>query len=281
MRACPTGAMNDDRSVLDVCSVDSRTRQRALPRWKLLLFVVLSLADLSLTWWLLTLPDSPVHESNPVAGWCLAQFGWLGLAGFKAAVVVLVAGLAVVISRRRPRAGGLVLGLGCAALVAVLLHSALLCRPALDSSRLWGEIRHKGRALDAELPRARAYRDLLGRAGEDLVAGRRTLQEVVDLLAASERGQDPTWLKTLASHYRRTSPRECLAINALLSAVAVLEEAPPSEASQRARQVLRLGQEFRQTFGSPLPDRLRGLLRELGFGADGADYVVASAPPRT
>src|SRR5215471_14829004 len=109
MRACPTGTVSGSLTVPDVRPAGSRVRQGVPHRWKLLLFALLSLADLSLTWWLLTLPDSPIHEGNPVAEWCLAQFGWIGLAGFKTAVVVLVAGLAVVISRRRPWAGGLVL----------------------------------------------------------------------------------------------------------------------------------------------------------------------------
>jgi hypothetical protein len=95
---------------------------------KQLLFAALSLTDLSLTWWLLSHSDGQVYESNPVARWWLANHGWLGLAGFKVVGVLLVIGLAAVISRYRPRAAGRVLGFACAALTVVVLYSASLCR---------------------------------------------------------------------------------------------------------------------------------------------------------
>ena len=88
-------------------------RQRIPQSVKQLLFVVLSLADLALTWWLFTSSNGQVDEANPLARWWLAQFGWLGLAAFKAGVVVLVVGLAGLIGRSRPRTAGRVLDLGC------------------------------------------------------------------------------------------------------------------------------------------------------------------------
>jgi hypothetical protein len=95
---------------------------------KQLLFALLSLIDLSLTWWLLSRSGGQVYEGNPVARWWLANHGWLGLAVFKVGGVLLVVGLAAVISHYRPRAGGRVLGFACAALTVVVLYSASLCR---------------------------------------------------------------------------------------------------------------------------------------------------------
>jgi hypothetical protein len=95
---------------------------------KQLLFALLSVTDLFLTWWLLDHSDGEVYESNPVANWWLARHGWLGLVAFKAGGVLLVIGLVAFISRYRPRAGGRILGFACAILALVVLYSAFLWR---------------------------------------------------------------------------------------------------------------------------------------------------------
>ena len=51
---------------------------------KQLLFILLSLVDLALTWWLLAHSYGQVYEANPVARWWLMRYGAAGLAGFKA-----------------------------------------------------------------------------------------------------------------------------------------------------------------------------------------------------
>src|SRR5262249_32678768 len=65
MRACPTRSASDALTLPGGQHANSRARPAAPHRWKLLIFALLSVADLSLTWWLLTLPDSHVHEGNP------------------------------------------------------------------------------------------------------------------------------------------------------------------------------------------------------------------------
>src|SRR5262245_13138082 len=95
---------------------------------KQVLFVLLSLADLALTCWLLDRSGGAVYEANPVAGWWLARHGWAGLACFKALVVVVVLGLTLAIARSRPVAAGRVLGLGCAVSAFVVLHGASMSR---------------------------------------------------------------------------------------------------------------------------------------------------------
>ncbi len=107
-------------------------------RAKQSLFALLSLADLALTWWLLEQSDGQVYEANPLAGWLLAHAGWGGLACFKAAIVLLVLGLAALISRRRPAAADRVLNFACAAMSLVVLYSTALCgsTPAIAEQAL-------------------------------------------------------------------------------------------------------------------------------------------------
>lgn len=93
---------------------------------KLFLFTALSLADLGMTVYLLHQGQGRIYESNPVANAWLAAFGWIGLAMFKAVTVLMVAGIAVFVSRSRPRTGGGILKFGCLATGGVVLYSCLL-----------------------------------------------------------------------------------------------------------------------------------------------------------
>jgi hypothetical protein len=103
---------------------------------KQLLFVFLSLADLTMTWALIGDGLGSVYESNPVAAWCLQGYGWAGMAVFKAGMVLASGGLSEVISRYRPRTGGRVLVLGCIITASVVLYSCYLYLtvPASESS---------------------------------------------------------------------------------------------------------------------------------------------------
>ena len=93
---------------------------------KQLSFVLLSLADLTMTWALIRDGLGSVYESNPVAAWCLHGYGWAGIAVFKALMVLVSGGLSEVISRYRPRTGGRVLALGCILTASVVLYSGYL-----------------------------------------------------------------------------------------------------------------------------------------------------------
>src|SRR4051794_32152626 len=87
----------------------------------LLAFVALSLADLLLTLRLIDETGGLVLESNPLAAWWLIHYGWAGMAGFKAALVLLITGLAGCVAWRRPRTGELLLVFACGAQSAVVL----------------------------------------------------------------------------------------------------------------------------------------------------------------
>src|SRR6516164_11334440 len=103
---------------------------------KQLSFVLLSLADLTMTWALIRDGLGSVYESNPVAAWCLHRYGWAGMAVFKALMVLASGSLSEVISRSRPRTGGRVLVLGCIITASVVLYSGYLYLtvPAIESS---------------------------------------------------------------------------------------------------------------------------------------------------
>jgi hypothetical protein len=89
----------------------------------LAVFVALSAADFTQTYALIHTGDGAVYEANPVAAPWLERYGWHGLALYKVAAVLVVAGVVVVLAGRSRRAAAGVVGLGCAALLAVTLYS--------------------------------------------------------------------------------------------------------------------------------------------------------------
>jgi hypothetical protein len=95
--------------------------------WKrLLLFASLSLADLLLTWVLISQSNGAVYESNPIAGAVLAKFAWPGLAAFKFVAFAVVVCLAALIARQRPALGARVLTFACSTLGGVTIYSCSL-----------------------------------------------------------------------------------------------------------------------------------------------------------
>jgi hypothetical protein len=96
----------------------------------LIVFGLLSLTDYAQTFALIEHGNGEVIESNPVASAWLERYGWPGLAVFKAGSVIVFATAAVLVWRRRPRAGVGMAAVGCAALLAVTNYShGLLIQP--------------------------------------------------------------------------------------------------------------------------------------------------------
>jgi hypothetical protein len=94
--------------------------------YKVALYLVLNAVDWLLTWRLLMVSGGDIVESNPIAGACLYAYGWIGLAVFKAAVVLLVCGVAVFVSLYRPRTSGRLLSFGCLIVALVIVYSGFL-----------------------------------------------------------------------------------------------------------------------------------------------------------
>jgi hypothetical protein len=226
--------------------------------WGLFLFTALSLADLTLTWVLLERARGCAYESNPVASWWLARFGWIGLAGFKAGIVLIVAALAVVVARHRPRAARRVLVFGCSALLAVILYSSALVYGVEADATDLGRAEEMLRNLDRKEGRLRAYWALLDRLREDLVAHRCTLAEAVEWLEDSERVQDLEWLQALRWRCPGWTRREFLADRLVTHALLPREASVP--ASEQFAQ--ELDAQLQACFGhpNPLPMNERAIL---------------------
>jgi hypothetical protein len=224
------------------------------------LFLLLSLADLALTWWLLTQAGGAVYESNPLAGWCLANHGWLGLAAFKVALVVLVLGLATIICRQRPRVAGHLLRFGCAVLGVVVVYGSALAYQA--DARL--EAANEEVAADrevlnrasAEVFRVRqAYGALRDHLADALSAGHYTLAQASERLATAERPAGASAWHALPE-FAGCSLQEILARQLLASV-----RGSASMSGQRAAAEVvfqRLAAEYAATFGRVPPP---GLLR--------------------
>jgi hypothetical protein len=203
------------------------------------LLVVLGLTDLALTCYLLRTERGHVYESNPVAQWWLAHWGWAGLAGFKLAVLLLVMTAASLIGRHRPRTAAHVLTFACGATALVVGYSCTL----LGTARTQGQaltredevrIETEAAQLDAQVQELQAYYKLRDQLAEDLNAGRDSLDALVTRLQATPKVQDPAWLKLLRLAHPGRSDRESLAALIVYQARLLAEmnaEARSAEAS--------------------------------------------------
>jgi hypothetical protein len=238
--------------------------------WRQLLFVGLSLADLVLTWWLLSRTSGQVYESNPVAHWCLAQHGWLGMLGFKTGLVLLVIGLAAIIARFRPRVAGRVLGFGCAALALVVFYSVSLCRTVpRDLARPELEAQQQ---IERKVDQRKAYRATLEVLSEELVAGTCTMRQAVDRLAKTAQARDPEWLNSLAVINPGRSPEECLAANLVCFTLSRYDSATAQ------RLLPRFQREVLLTYGQPVhPHRLWHMPGNQPPGANGTAGTAGAA----
>jgi hypothetical protein len=250
-------------------------------RGKQVVFVLLSVADLSLTCWLLERSGGNVHEANPVAAWWLARYGAMGLACFKGAMVLLVLGLAAVIARHRPRAAGHILTFGCAALALVVLYSASLCpaasrtpaeREAIEIQQHNQKLSTMNRTTQQWRARMKAFLALRDELCQCLLAGRSTLHEAVDRLLATEQGRDARWRAGLSHLHPEGSLPERVAIYLILG-VYHLAEGP----DDAWRSVRRLERELEITYGRSLPQRLRVLLADAGV-EESASWVGQATP---
>src|SRR5262249_5584973 len=96
-----------------------------LPLDMLLLFVVLSVADLVITFLLIKGAQGhiKVSEGNPIAGAWYANYGWPGMIIFKVGIIALVGAVGVYISLHRPDTGRRVLTFACLVVALVVIYS--------------------------------------------------------------------------------------------------------------------------------------------------------------
>ena len=91
----------------------------------LVLFGVLSLLDLYLTWQVIQ-RSGRIYEANPIAGAWLREFGWQGLIVFKIAAMTVLAASVFILYRRRPLTAAAVVVFACLAVGSVALYSRQL-----------------------------------------------------------------------------------------------------------------------------------------------------------
>ena len=91
----------------------------------ILLFLLVSIADLVMTYWLLSV-NPHVYESNPLANWFFANWNIAGMTFFKFGVVALVVIISEFVEHRRAGAGKFVLILGSLVTAAVVAYSVHL-----------------------------------------------------------------------------------------------------------------------------------------------------------
>lgn len=220
---------------------------------KQLLFALLSLTDLALTWLLLRHSSGTFYEANPVADWWLQRHGWLGVTCFKGTTVLVVLVLAGHIGRSRPKTGARVLCLGCVCLAAVIAYSGALYGGVWPGdvdpdAEMAAHMERTNREVQALHCRQGPFRLLLTELSQATLEGRCSLQEVEQRLAATEEARNPYRLRCLANQWPQVPPHGRLACT-VVSRVIVSVRDPLA-----CRSIFRrLDGEFRSTFGVPLP----------------------------
>jgi hypothetical protein len=179
-------------------------------------FVALGLADLLMTCYLLGAAPRLFFESNPFARWWLDRWGWAGLAGFKAATILLTLTALAVVARRHPRVAGHVLCFACVGTALVVIYSGTLAFATRGLPQVKA-LAEQGRQMDAQLRPLQEYCHLLSRLSDDVRAGRCSVADAVARLAATEQARNPTWRAQLRRQYPGRSDAECLAASLLQS----------------------------------------------------------------
>lgn len=219
---------------------------------KLAGFILLSCADLGLTWTLLHFSDGYIREGNPIANWWLTRFGWPGLAAFKVVLVALVCLLTLIVARSRPQLGGSVLTFGCVALAVVVGYSGVLLRrhviegrpPALADHE-WRELQRRQQWMERESWLLDNYRAARAQASSLLEQAEGSLMEAVARLAEAERFQEARWRQRVQERFPGRSFEESLAAQLIHDFLRSRQHEP--------RLQKRLYQEYQSSYGTPLP----------------------------
>jgi hypothetical protein len=244
---------------------------------KLLLFLLLSLSDLGLTWLLVERGGGLIYEGNPLADWWLHRCGWAGLAVFKVLTVLIVVGLTAVVSRSRPSSGGLILSVACAVLALVVGYSCYLVGggaarepESLELASACAEKAH----IDAEWEKSREYSRALQQLSAALVDGRCSLREATAQLGSTRRGQDPVWLHRLHAYLPAGTNEECLATGLVLHSLVQVRDDPAAA----ERLAHRLECDLAAQFGASPRLDYRHLLGMAGLKAGPNPAVPGRAP---
>jgi Domain of unknown function (DUF5658) len=193
-------------------------------------FALLSAADFALTRHLLE-DTGAAYEANPVANWLLQRHGWSGLAFFKLAIGLLVAGLSGAVYCYRPKAARQLLGFACVALAIVVGYSSALAVVHESRGHLDAEVAQELQE-DQRLSKAQEnvaeYRSVLEQVTTRLEAGTMTLAEAVDEINTTDKANDPDWLSALHYLYPGLTDRGCLSASLIQNTLASVDLSTPS-----------------------------------------------------
>lgn len=98
-------------------------RTTVLSATGILVFIVLSLVDLSFTWLLIQYSGGRIDEGNPIAKEWLLRYGWEGLVVFKLAAIAIVVSVILILVRYRPRTGISLVTFACLSVGYVAYYS--------------------------------------------------------------------------------------------------------------------------------------------------------------
>ncbi len=112
---------------LEEASVWGQVLYRGLPfEREMLLFCVVSLLDMALTYVLINHQSDQFVESNPIARYILVSWGFQGMAYFKLALVSVVVFNAQLIARQKPRVALRLFHFASATVGLVVVYSLFL-----------------------------------------------------------------------------------------------------------------------------------------------------------
>jgi len=94
-------------------------------------FVLASALDVALTFLVLHYSNSGLThgtfvESNPLAQWFIAHWGFRGMAGYKLLMTLIVVGIAEFVGRQKPMIARILLWGGTIVVASVVIHSVRL-----------------------------------------------------------------------------------------------------------------------------------------------------------
>lgn len=223
-------------------------------RYTATLFVILSLADVAMTAWLLAHPSGGVYEANGLARAVLIRYGVAGLAAYKGLLVLLTCVLVGVVAAHRPAAARRLSLFACAAVGVVVLYSCglllhLEAHPPAPGTQDLAVLRRERERLQQYACARAEFVQVLDYQTEALAAGRCTLPEALAALGATAPARDPAFMARYRSWMGAHSDRECLAAMTAHAALVVLKEDPSRAARTRTAALLA---DYRAEYGAAL-----------------------------
>jgi hypothetical protein len=100
----------------------------------LIVFAILGAVDFIQTYTLVQRSGGQVYESNPLAATWLKDYGWYGLAVFKAGTTLVVATIVLILRRKKPRVAAVIATTAFLSVLAVAIYSRNLLTQQEDSS---------------------------------------------------------------------------------------------------------------------------------------------------